>query len=348
MKLPHIPTPDELIDKGFNRASRAASKVRSTKLHGRVKGMRIEEARVQTACQTINATLDRIIKETPIIEELPEFYQDYIDIVVGVDQYKHSLGAVYWAYGVLKQIEAQYTSKIRKSDSLSAINIRKEAFGRIASVVHRIEDELDFLDFAKRELKNMPNIDFTATRVVIAGFPNVGKSTLLNNITDASPKVANYPFTTKGLQIGNYELNWRKYQIIDTPGLLDRSINDMNEIELNAIAALEHLGNIIIYIFDPSQTSGFLMENQYLLYAEIKKVFQTPMICLFNKTDLLETTDLMDEYIAKINDPIFKTSISDRSNIKDIKAVIEDLSKQYCSDDEFEKYLEELEKNRGR
>lgn len=335
MKLPHIPTPDEIIDKAFNRASKAASKVRSSKLHPRVKGRRIEEVRVETACDIITSTFNGIVVGTPIIEELPEFYQDYIDIVVGVDQYKHSLGAVFWALGVVKQIQSQYTSRIRKSDSLSAIPIRKEAYGRIVSVVKRIEDELDFLDFAKRELKHMPNINFDAVRVVIAGFPNVGKSTLLNNITDASPKVANYPFTTQGLQIGNYELGYKQYQIIDTPGLLDRSINDMNEIELNAIAALEHLGNIIIYIFDPSETSGFLMENQYLLYAEIKKVFETQMICLFNKIDLLEDESIIDEYSQKIDDPIFKTTISDLSNIDDIKSLIEELGKPFTPEDKY-------------
>lgn len=335
MKLPHIPTPDEIIDKAFNRASKAASKVRSSKLHPRVKGKRIEEVRVDTACDIITSTFNGIVVGTPIIEELPEFYQDYIDIVVGVDQYKHSLGAVFWALGVIKQIQSQYTSRIRKSDSLSAIPIRKEAYGRIVSIVKRIEDELDFLDFCKRELKNMPNINFDAIRVVIAGFPNVGKSTLLNNITDASPKVANYPFTTQGLQIGNYELGYKKYQIIDTPGLLDRSINDMNEIELNAIAALEHLGNIIIYIFDPSETSGFLMENQYLLYAEIKKVFETQMICLFNKTDLLEDDGVIEEYSQKIDDPIFKTSINDLSNIGDIKNLIEELGESFTPEDKY-------------
>ena len=335
MKLPHIPTPDEIIDKAFNRASKAASKVRSSKLHPRVKGKRIEEVRVDTACDIITSTFNGIVVGTPIIDELPEFYQDYIDIVVGVDQYKHSLGAVFWALGVIKQIQSQYTSRIRKSDSLSAIPIRKEAYGRIVSIVKRIEDELDFLDFCKRELKNMPNINFDAIRVVIAGFPNVGKSTLLNNITDASPKVANYPFTTQGLQIGNYELGYKKYQIIDTPGLLDRSINDMNEIELNAIAALEHLGNIIIYIFDPSETSGFLMENQYLLYAEIKKVFETQMICLFNKTDLLEDDSVIEEYSQKIDDPIFKTSINDLSNIGDIKNLIEELGESFTPEDKY-------------
>ncbi len=338
MKLPDVPTPDEIIDKAFNRASKAASKIRSSKLHPRVKGKRIEEARVNTACETINATFNRIITETPIIEELPEFYQDYIDIVVGVDDYKHSLGAVYWALGVLKQIQSQYTTRIQRTDSNTAKEVRREAYGRIVSVVKRINEELDFLDFAKRELKNMPNIDFNAVRVVIAGFPNVGKSTLLNNITDATPKVANYPFTTQGLQIGNYERGYKKYQIIDTPGLLDRSINDMNEIELNAIAALEHLGNIIIFIFDPSETSGFHMENQYLLYSEIKKVFETPMICLFNKTDLLEDKSIIEEYSNKIDDPIFETSINDLSKIKPIKELIEKMSVEFTQGyDEYNK-----------
>lgn len=221
---------------------------------------------------------------------------------------------------------------------MSAIDIRKEAYGRIVSVVKRISDELDFLDFAKRELKHMPNINFNAVRVVIAGFPNVGKSTLLNNITDASPKVANYPFTTQGLQIGNYEMLYRQYQIIDTPGLLDRSINDMNEIELNAIAALEHLGNIIIYIFDPSETSGFHMENQYLLYSEIKKVFETPMICLFNKTDLLTDKSIIEEYSQKIDDPIFETSINDLSKIDEIKELIQQMGKEFAQEDQFTEY----------
>ena len=66
-------------------------------------------------------------------------------------------------------------------------------------------------------------------------------------------------------------------------------------------------------------------ENQYLLYAEIKKVFETQMICLFNKTDLLEDDSVIEEYSQKIDDPIFKTSINDLSNISDIKNLIDNL-----------------------
>ncbi|MBZ4037900.1 50S ribosome-binding GTPase, partial [Flavobacterium sp. 17A] len=92
-------------------------------------------------------------------------------------------------------------------------------------------------------------VDFNAITAVIAGFPNVGKSTILRQITTAEPKVADYPFTTTGIQIGHLERKWQKYQIIDTPGLLDRPIDDMNTIELNAMVALEHLADVILYIF---------------------------------------------------------------------------------------------------
>ena len=66
-----------------------------------LKGKRIEETRVITACQVIKDRLKMILDRTPEIEELPEFYQDYIDITVGVDDFKQALGALNWAYGII-------------------------------------------------------------------------------------------------------------------------------------------------------------------------------------------------------------------------------------------------------
>ena len=234
MFLPNIPTPDEVLDKGFRRAKKAAAKVRTSKIHRQKKSKRIEEVRVQTACQVIRETFEDILEKTPHIEELSMFYQDYIDVAVGVDDLKKSLGALNWANGVLEKLQNQYTHRIRRSPPEDAAQIRRAAFGRIASVVNRISEELDFLNFARQKLRNIPTVDVEATTAVIAGFPNVGKSTLLRQITNAEPEVADYPFTTKGIQIGHFELRWQKYQIIDTPGLLDRPVQDMNPIELNA------------------------------------------------------------------------------------------------------------------
>lgn len=338
--LPTIPTPEELLDKGFRRGKKAADLRRGEKMPKHLKGKRLEETRVITSCQVIKDKLKMIIDRTPEIEELPEFYQDYIDITVGVDDFKQSLGALNWAYGIITQLEKEYGAKIRRAPSEKATGLRKQAYGRISSVVYKIEKDLDFLDFAKQNLRNMPTVDFEATSIVIAGFPNVGKSTLLTHITDAEPQVANYPFTTKGIQIGHFEKRWKHYQIIDTPGLLDRPIGDMNEIELNAMVALEHLADAILFIFDSSETCGYPLENQYNLLEEIKNIFDAPIIYLFNKMDIAEYDgirhDYIQEYIDKTENPLL-ISAAEGEGVEEIIKLIQQVEKRdRNSEDEYE------------
>ncbi|NYB25783.1 MAG: 50S ribosome-binding GTPase [Methanobacteriaceae archaeon] len=323
MFLPTIPTPEEALDKGFNRAKKAANKARTSKIPHQLKSKRIEEIRVRTACQVIQETFKSILEKTPQVEQMPLFYQDYIDVAVGVDQLKKSLGALNWVVGILAKLEGQYAQKIRRGSPESAAKIRREAYGRISSVVNRIRDELEFLDYTKARLRNMPTVDFEAVTAVIAGFPNVGKSTLLRQITTAEPKVADYPFTTTGIQIGHLERKWQKYQIIDTPGLLDRPIDDMNTIELNAMVALEHLAEVVLYIFDASETSGYPLENQFMLYESIKKIFKIPIICIFNKMDLVENINYLNEYIHKVDEPILVTA-SEGSGISQVMDKLEE------------------------
>jgi nucleolar GTP-binding protein len=327
MIIPTIPTPEEVLDKGFRRAKKAANKVRSSNIPRQQKSKKTEEARIKTACQVIEESFKMILERVPKIEELHMFYQDYIDVVVGVDDLKKSLGALNWAVELLSKFENQYVFKVRRSSPQDASKVRREAFGRIASVIYRIEDELNFLDFAKSKLRNMPTIDFDATTAVIAGFPNVGKSTLLRHITTAEPKVADYPFTTTGIQIGHYERRWQSYQIIDTPGLLDRPVKDMNEIELNAMVALEHLADVILFIFDASETSGYPLESQFRLFEEISHIFKTPIVCIFNKMDLVERVKYLDEYINKVEDPLLITA-AEGTGIAEIMDKLEEFNNE--------------------
>ncbi|WP_297897894.1 NOG1 family protein [Methanobrevibacter sp.] len=362
MMIPTIPTPDELLDKGFRRGKKAADLARTSKIPRHLKAKRIEETRVITACQVIKDRLKMVLDRVPNIETLPEFYQDYIDITVGVDDMKKSLGALNWAYGIITQLEKDYSSRIRRSSPEKASTLQRQAYGRIASVVNKIKKDLDFLDFAKSNLRNMPTIDFEATTIVIAGFPNVGKSTLLRQITDATPEVANYPFTTKGIQIGHLERDWKKIQIIDTPGLLDRPILDMNEIELNAMVALEHLADAIFFIIDVSETCGFPIESQYNLSEEIKRIFNVPMVYLFNKIDIanenkedIEKIELnsdsdleinsnsnnnyLNNYLEKIDDYLF-ISAYEGKGIEDIISKLSNVKKieREKNDDDMDYY----------
>ena len=325
--IPTIPTPDEILDKGFSRGKKAADLLRTQKIPKHLKGKKIEERRVVTACQVMKDKLKSIIDAVPEIEELHPFYQDYIDITVGVDSMKQALGALNWAYGILAQLEREYSNKIKRNPSEKASAIQREAYGRIASVVNKIEKDLDFLDFAKASLRNMPTIDFDATTIVIAGFPNVGKSTLLKQISGADPQVANYPFTTKGIQIGHTERHWKSIQIIDTPGLLDRPVLEMNDIEMNAIVALEHLADAILFIFDGSETCGFHLESQYNLLKQIEKIFsEIPIICLFNKMDIEQDEDYISQFVDDPDNTLFISAL-DGDGVDKINEMIDKIEK---------------------
>ena len=325
--IPTIPTPDEILDKGFSRGKKAADLLRTQKIPKHLKGKKLEERRVVTACQVMKDKLKSIIDAVPEIEELHPFYQDYIDITVGVDSMKQALGALNWAYGILSQLEREYANKIKRNPSEKASSIQREAYGRIASVINKIEKDLDFLDFAKASLRNMPTIDFDATTIVIAGFPNVGKSTLLRQLSGADPQVANYPFTTKGIQIGHTERHWKSIQFIDTPGLLDRPVLEMNDIEMNAIVALEHLADAILFIFDGSETCGFHLESQYNLLKQIEKIFsEIPMIYLFNKMDIEQDEEYINQFVDNPKNTLFISAL-DGDGIDKINEIIDTIEK---------------------
>ena len=327
MMIPTIPTPDEILDKGFSRGKKAADLLRTQKIPKHLKGKKIEERRVVTACQVMKDKLKSIIDAVPEIEELHPFYQDYIDITVGVDSMKQALGALNWAYGILAQLEREYSRKLKRNPSEKASAIQREAYGRIASVINKIEKDLDFLDFAKSKLRNMPTIDFDATTIVIAGFPNVGKSTLLRQISGADPQVADYPFTTKGIQIGHTERHWKSIQFIDTPGLLDRPVLEMNDIEMNAIVALEHLADAILFIFDGSETCGFHLESQYNLLKQIEKIFsEIPIIYLFNKMDIEQDEEYINQFVDDPEKTLFISAL-DGDGIDEINKIIDGIEK---------------------
>ena len=86
--------------------------------------------------------------------------------------------------------------------------------------------------------------------------------------------------------MGHIEDDWRRYQIIDTPGLLDRQFDERNDIVL----ALRYLTDVMLFVIDPSETCGFPLEMQERLLETVEKGFPgVPIIIAESKSDVMKT-----------------------------------------------------------
>ncbi|MCD6127350.1 MAG: 50S ribosome-binding GTPase [Methanomicrobia archaeon] len=290
---------DMIIEKAFRRASKI--NFPDKKIPFEIKIREKEMARVEVASQVINSMLEKVVKRYPSFEYLDPFYREMVDITVSLDELKHNIGALSWAMKTIQRIKNETIRKMKRTKSIDRLDkLRREAYGRYISVLKKIGKNMEFLNNAREKLKQIPEVKSCYT-IVIAGMPNVGKSTVLHALTGAEPEVQTYPFTTKGINIGYFEYKHNDIQVIDTPGLLDRRFEERNEIELKAVLALRHLADLIIFIIDPSETCGYSLEEQFSLLEDIKNM-EIPLIVCQNKSDLRYIENVKIKISAKSGD----------------------------------------------
>ena len=284
-KIPTVLSADELKDKAFHRASKIT-----------VNGTNALDTKKKTTLAKITASGDIIkdafagyVEKFPRMEKEDDFFPELVDLVIGIDQYKKSLGAMNWAANRVERIKTESLRNVRRSKDGSVIDsVRSSFYGRLSSIIDQVGKDLLFLQDCKNKFRSLPAIDSKVATVVVAGFPNVGKSKLVTYLSTAAPEIAPYPFTTKGIVVGHIEDEWRKFQIIDTPGLLDREFKDRNDIEKQAILALRYLTHVILFIMDPSETCGYSMEKQEALLDSVRRGFEgVPIIVAESKNDIL-------------------------------------------------------------
>ena len=106
------------------------------------------------------------------------------------------------------------------------------------SQLKKCSGSLQRLKEVAKFIAGLPGIDLEEPIAIVSGPPNAGKSTFVSTVSSAKPEVATYPFTTKRGIVGHAEVEGRRVQVVDTPGLLDRPLEEMNEVERRAVAAL--------------------------------------------------------------------------------------------------------------
>ncbi|AHG02709.1 GTP-binding protein [Halobacterium sp. DL1] len=288
--LPTTPTSEELLDKAFSRAARS----------GRAKGGReAQESMLQTSSNILGDNLHNVVTEWPDFDQVDPFYYELADAILrkeydsdeGIDALRQHLSEISWAASKTHDLGREYMGKL-PHDTDGARKIRKQAFARMGSVMNQVADDLEAVGQARDALKNLPTIEPDDPTVVVAGYPNVGKSSFVNAVSSAKIETAEYPFTTKGIRVGHFEHERVRWQIVDTPGLLDRPADERNQIENQAVSALAHAGDVILFFLDPSGTCGYPLEDQRALRAEVAAQFpDVPLVTVCNKTDLSDEVE---------------------------------------------------------
>lgn len=163
----------------------------------------------------------------------------------------------------------------------------------MATICKRLKDPLVYLEQVRQHLGRLPSIDPNTRTLLICGYPNVGKSSFLKNITRADVDVQPYAFTTKSLFVGHFDYKYLRFQAIDTPGILDHPLEEMNTIEMQSITAIAHLRSAILYFMDLSEQCGYSVQAQIQLFRSIRPLFANKLVFIvINKIDIMKPEDL--------------------------------------------------------
>jgi len=162
----------------------------------------------------------------------------------------------------------------------------------------------------------------------VLGFPNAGKSTLISNISNAHPKIAAYPFTTKFPVLGVVKSRNKTFVIADIPGLIEGSSQGRGLGD----KFLRHLErtNVLIHLVDMSGSEGRDPVDDYkAINNELKnysqEVYKKPQIIAANKMDLENAALNLVRFKKLIKVRIYPISALKKEGLEDL---IEAVSKK--------------------
>eukprot|EP00262_Sarcandra_glabra_P014580 TRINITY_DN4291_c0_g1_i1.p1 TRINITY_DN4291_c0_g1~~TRINITY_DN4291_c0_g1_i1.p1 ORF type:complete len:669 (+),score=112.13 TRINITY_DN4291_c0_g1_i1:100-2106(+) len=295
-KIRVVPSGKDFIDIILSRTQRQTPTI----VH---KGYAISRLRqfymrkVKYTQQNFHEKLSMIIDDFPRLDDIHPFYGDLLHVLYNKDHYKLALGQINTARNIIGKISKDYVRLLKYGDSLYRCkSLKVAALGRMCTVIKRIGPSLAYLEQIRQHMARLPSIDPNTRTILICGYPNVGKSSFINKITRADVDVQPYAFTTKSLFVGHTDYKYLRYQVIDTPGILDRPFEDRNIIEMCSITALAHLRAAVLFFLDVSGSCGYSIAQQAALYHSIKSLFMNkPLIVVCNKIDLQPLDGLSEE-----------------------------------------------------
>jgi nucleolar GTP-binding protein len=287
-KITPIAGSSDMIDIILTRTQRKTPTV----IHPGYKITRIRHfymRKVKFTQQTIDEKLGGILTDFPRLDDIHPFYADLMNILYDRDHYKLALGQVNTAKNLVSGISKDYLRLMKYADSLYRCKqLKRAALGRMCTVIKKLKAALGYLEEVRKHISRLPSLDPNTRTLLLTGYPNVGKSSFMNKVTRADVEVQPYAFTTKALFVGHMDHRFLRWQVVDTPGILDRPLEERNTIEMQAITALAHLQCCVLYFLDISEQCGFPIDQQLKLFESILPLFANKQVMIIaNKTDVL-------------------------------------------------------------
>jgi GTP-binding protein len=162
--------------------------------------------------------------------------------------------------------------------------------------------------------------------VGLVGLPNSGKSTLLSVITNAKPKIGDYPFTTLTPNLGTVQRDdGSYYKIADIPGIIEGA-HKGHGLGLSFLRHIERV-KIILYMIESTETDPLynlkLLQNELGTYNT--ELIKKPYYIILSKADLLSEDELMKKIEQLKIDNILAVSSVTGYNIKKLIDIIDKL-----------------------
>ncbi|TFK24758.1 GTP binding protein 4 [Coprinopsis marcescibilis] len=298
-----VPTATDFLDIVLSKTQRKTPTV----IHKNFKISRIRNfymRKVKFCQDAFDEKLSAILTEFPVLDDLHPFLSSLMNVLYDKNHYKLALGQLRTARHLIDQVAKDYHRLLKFGDSLYRCKqLKRAALGRMATIMKRQKDPLAYLEQVRQHISRLPAIDPNTRTLLICGYPNVGKSSFINKVTRADVDVQPYAFTTKSLFVGHLDYKYLRWQVIDTPGILDHPLEEMNTIEMQSITAMAHLKSCILYFMDLSEQCGYSVEAQCKLFHSIKPLFANkPILLVINKIDITRLEDLHPDSRALVQE----------------------------------------------
>mmetsp|Transcript_19200 Transcript_19200/g.28579 ORF Transcript_19200/g.28579 Transcript_19200/m.28579 type:complete len:794 (-) Transcript_19200:38-2419(-) len=278
--------------------------------------------------------LTNILNGFPLLDDIHPFYADLINVLYDRDHYKVALGQLNIARKLIEALGRDYTRLLKFGDSLYRCKqLKRAAMGRMCTIMKKQGPSLEYLEQVRQHLSRLPTIDPNTRTLLLTGYPNVGKSSFINKVTRADVEVQPFAFTTKSLFVGHMDYKYLRWQVIDTPGLLDHPLEDRNTIEMQSITALAHLRAAVVFVIDISEQCGYSIQEQVKLFHSVHPLLANkPIIMAMNKIDAkkveqLDPQDLqlIKDTAAKVGAPLHSMSTYSEQGLAEVKKTACDL-----------------------